>query len=291
MGARVTFNSCDFEGLLYAEAIRAPDLEIALPPVVFIHGACGGSWYWGFWLERFALAGHAAYAIDLRGHHGSRSAVPPDHGLGTVSIADYVTDVCDLLRAIAETQELPPVLVGHSMGGLVAQLVAADNYVATAGLVLIASAPPAGINLPFDMHIAAEVPFRDKLNAMNAALRKLPFYPSRKLMEIACRCLRDDSRMFDEVVDRFYRQPESGLAGRQIVTGAFAVDEAVVDVPRLVITGNADNVVVPSISEVIARKYDAQLEILPGRGHLPMLEKGRDEVADKIIAWIAEVVK
>src|SRR5574337_1467325 len=84
-------------------------------PLLFVHGMWGGSWCWESHLRIAAEAGWDAWALNLRGHHGSR----PVANLGRVGIHDYVQDVLDCLRALGEV-----VLVGHSMGGLIAQKVA-----------------------------------------------------------------------------------------------------------------------------------------------------------------------
>ena len=65
-------------------------LDVALParpsrpPMLMVHGIMGGSWYFAKWLEFFATRGHPAYALNLRGHHGSR----PVDDFGRVSVMD-----------------------------------------------------------------------------------------------------------------------------------------------------------------------------------------------------------
>lgn len=113
-------------------------LERAIPsgrprgvPLLFVHGMWGGSWYWVNYMMAAAQAGWDAWAINLRGHHGSRPV--PD--LGRVSVLDYVQDVRDCLRGLGEV-----ILVGHSMGGLIAQKVAESGGVRAA--VALTSAAP-----------------------------------------------------------------------------------------------------------------------------------------------------
>jgi len=91
--------------------------------VLFVHGMHGGSWYLRSWLYAAAHAGWDAWAVNLRGHHGSR----PVRDLGAVSVLDYVDDVEDCLRELREA-----VVIGHSMGGLVAQKVAGNGRVRAA---------------------------------------------------------------------------------------------------------------------------------------------------------------
>jgi len=96
------------------------------PPVVLVHGAANSALVWAYWQE--ALAGHGwpSYAIDLRGHGKS---APAD--LSHTSMGDYADDVLALVREMAR----PPVLLGWSMGGLVAMLAAVrSDAVACVGL-------------------------------------------------------------------------------------------------------------------------------------------------------------
>ena len=101
--------------------------------MLLVHGMHGGSWYLRSWLYAAAHAGWDAWALNLRGHHGSR----PVQDLGRVSVLDYVEDVHDCLRTLREA-----VVIGHSMGGLVAQKVAEGGRVRAA--VSFKLSPPGG---------------------------------------------------------------------------------------------------------------------------------------------------
>ena len=92
------------------EILRSlPKDEAGLPPVLFVHGAYSGAWIWEHFLGLFADRGYPAYAVSLRGHGASEG------DLASASFADYVDDVETAAGAIGAE----PVLVGHSMGGLV----------------------------------------------------------------------------------------------------------------------------------------------------------------------------
>ncbi|AOY02212.1 alpha/beta hydrolase [Jeongeupia sp. USM3] len=110
-------------------------LRRAAPPLLFIHGAYVGAWCWqSRFLPWFAARGYDCYALDLPGH-GSRDRA----GLDRFGLDDYVSDI---IAAIA-TLPAPPVLIGHSLGGWLAQEVA--ERTALPGLALLASVPPYGV--------------------------------------------------------------------------------------------------------------------------------------------------
>jgi|SRR5262245_4349871 len=115
-------------------ALRAHSLlssADARPPVILVHGAANSARVWAFWQDDLASRGWSSHAIDLRGHGASAPAE-----LETTRMADYADDVV----ALAGTLREPPVLLGWSMGGLVA-LMAATACRARACVGLAPSAP------------------------------------------------------------------------------------------------------------------------------------------------------
>jgi pimeloyl-ACP methyl ester carboxylesterase len=105
---------------------------MALAPIIMIHGAFCGGWTFDTFRKPFEAAGRTVLAPDLPGH-------APGELVAGQSMTDYAIAIAKL---IAE-QETPPVLIGHSMGGLVAQM-AADRAT-VAGLVLMAPSSPWGV--------------------------------------------------------------------------------------------------------------------------------------------------
>jgi len=104
------------------------------PPLVLVHGAGGSHLDWAPELRR--LRGARVIALDLPGH--GKSSAP-----GRDSIPAYARDVITLLDAL----NIPrAVLVGHSMGGAVAQQAALDWPERVAGLALLGT----GSKLPVD---------------------------------------------------------------------------------------------------------------------------------------------
>lgn len=101
------------------------------PPVVLLHGSANAAAVWSLWQPRLAAHGWSSYALDLRGHGRS-----PAVDLAQTGMADYASDVRTLFGQLRQ----PPVLVGWSMGGLLALMVAAAGE-AAACVALAPSTP------------------------------------------------------------------------------------------------------------------------------------------------------
>ena len=101
--------------------------------IVMVHGAFCGGWVFDGFRKPFEAAGHRVLTPTLRGH------APGEHaaGLSVSTFADQIAELC-------EAQEMPPLVLGHSLGGLVAQM-AADR-VPVAALMLLAPSSPWGVS-------------------------------------------------------------------------------------------------------------------------------------------------
>jgi pimeloyl-ACP methyl ester carboxylesterase len=98
---------------------------------VLVHGAANSAAVWIFWQEELCRRGWSSHALDLRGHGLSAAT-----DLSTTRMQDYASDVIDCAAQLRH----PPVLIGWSMGGLVA-LMAAAAIVTSAWVGLGPSAP------------------------------------------------------------------------------------------------------------------------------------------------------
>ena len=127
---------------------RLPATASRKPPLLFVHGGYCDAWFWEpYFLPWFAARGYAAYALSLRGHGTSGGG----DTLFIAGLADYEADV----EHVAGTLESPPVLIGHSMGAAVVELIVAKRPVR--GAALLAPMPPAGL-LPIASRLAASHP-------------------------------------------------------------------------------------------------------------------------------------
>lgn len=239
------------------------------PPVLLIHGMFGGAWYWEAYQAFLAKHGFTSHALNLRGHHGSR----PVADVGKVSISEYVQDALEVARSLKS-----PIVIGHSMGGLIAQKVAEAG--ACRAAVLMASAPPRWIP------VASALLIRKQLKYLTELLGQRPIFPERS---------DADALMFNRTpaADRaaFFARlvPESGRAGLELALGLIAVNAARVTAPVLVLTGTDDRFVVPRVSRALARKYRAPLRRYESFGHHVMSEPGWERPAADVVAWMEQV--
>ena len=100
-------------------------------PIILVHGAANSSSVWTFWEQDLIAHGWSTHAINLRGH-GAVAGVD----LSQTSMDDYAGDVIALAR---QSKDLP-VLIGWSMGGLVAMMAAVEGK-AAACITLAPSMP------------------------------------------------------------------------------------------------------------------------------------------------------
>ena len=106
----------------------------ALPTLLLVHGAWHGAWCWERFVPWLEARGYRVVAPDLRKHGAKTDRA----GLRWTRIGEYVEDVSGVLDGLSG-----PVVVGHSMGGLIAQKVLERR--GAAGLALLASVPTGGV--------------------------------------------------------------------------------------------------------------------------------------------------
>ena len=257
------------------QTLRITDLAVTAaipegptrPPILFIHGILGGPWYFENYQRFFAARGYPSYAVSLRGRPGSREA----RDIGRISLEEFVTDAHDVARVLGR-----PIVVGHSMGGLVAQRLAEEGVTDIA--VLLSSASPGGITLATP-RLAVK-----QLKHLGTLLRSRPLISNEA---------DADDLIFSHVPPdarpalRARLVPDSGRAARELSLGAVRVDERRVRCAMLVGGGMEDRFVAPRVARALARKYGAPCWQYPRHGHFLPMEPGWEVIADDVESWIA----
>lgn len=241
------------------------------PPVLLVHGIHAAGWIFERWLPVLDARGHRCRAIDLRGHGGA--PLPSGARLGRVRFEHYVEDAYAAARALGR-----PIVVGHSMGGLVAQALAERDAVCAA--VLVSPAPPRGIAVISPQLLRYQI-----LDLPTVLLGRTlrPSWPAMR--DLALNRVPDNERraLFERLGD------ESGTVGRQLALSGVPIDQRRVRCPMAVFSGDQDRYVPLSRARRIASRYDAPLTVFSGRGHMMMQEPGWEEVANALATWLATI--
>ncbi|TAQ85635.1 hypothetical protein B7494_g6045 [Chlorociboria aeruginascens] len=229
---------------------------IQKPTLIFLH-------FWGGSAQTFSSTisnlsnAYQTVSIDFRGWGNSTG---PDSA-EAYSINHLATDVETLIQKM-DIGEF--VLIGHSMGGKVAQLIAGRNLIhGLRGVILIASAPPTPFQLPPDMR---------RTQGMA--------YSSPGSAEFVARNVLTASVLSDDVVGMLVQDMQKGNEFAKAAWPAYAMAEDIVadarkiDVPVLVIAGELDKVepVRRLESEVVKNITHAKMVVIEASGHLIPVE-------------------
>ncbi len=279
-------HSGDFDHLLHAadavlgiNAMKASSRKVHIhveeqgsgdPSLIFLHYWGGSSRTWSRVIG--ALPGaHRTLAMDLRGWGASDA---PDEGYALADFAD------DVRHVIAERGLSKFVLIGHSMGGKIAQLVASHKPEGLAGLVLVAPSPPTPMGLPPEVREGMESAYSSAASIEATIDHVLTAKP-----------LTEDQRK--QVIEDSLRGGTAAKIAWPRYTSQEDISAAVsaIAVPTWVIAGELDRV--DSVStleaELLARIPHAVMHVLPGTGHLSPLESPRDvaELIGKFLSSLA----
>jgi len=224
-------------------------------PLLFIHGRHGSAVDWQGYLGFFAQRGWRCHALSLRGHYKSRPI-----NIAEVHFADYVQDVKEVIDQVIKQ---PPIIIGFSMGGRIAQKYSESHQVRA--MVLLNSTEPKG-TMP-------EL-------ASPSLLQKIPevLVPNRYALLKAI-----GEHMDEQELNRIYRtlSNESGIVVREMMAG-IEVDQSKISCPVLVIDTDS-----PSKCKRLAEFYNAESIFLEGITHSGVIWGKRwKEIAIKIHKWL-----
>lgn len=243
----------------------------ARPPVLFVPGSFSGAWIWrGNFLEYFHQAGYEVAAMSFSGH-GQRG-----WNLWRRGLKAYERD----LEAAIAQMRTPPIVIAHSLGGLIAQRVAYRRPLAALGL--LSPIPLHGVadsvlalakKSPISVLKLGAVALEPRLSRLVEA--PLGIYSSR---------ISKEARM--AVTSRL--QAESPLAlGQSLFPGA--IDSAPPPCPIKFWGAEGDHIIPANEVRRAAREMRAEARIFAGMSHNMQCEPDWKDVADDILKWIDKV--
>jgi len=256
-------------------------------PVVFVHGLWLHSTSWQPWQDRFRTAGYEPVAPEWPGIPATVAAARANPGAyGNHGVADVVEHLAGVIRGLGA----PPVLIGHSFGGLIVQILLGRGLGAAA--VAIDPAPAKGVlALPPSALKVASVALRNPANRSRA----VALTPAQFRYGFGNALSEDESaELFERWSIPTPAKPLFEAAFANLSPGrATTVDTANPDRgPLLVTAGGRDHTVPPAISKGTVRLYRrspavTDLVEFPDRGHSLPIDHGWSEVADTALNWLA----
>jgi pimeloyl-ACP methyl ester carboxylesterase len=237
-------------------------------PLLFVHGAWHGSWCWGEnFIPFFAKEGFACHGFDFRGHGQSEGG----ESLHTYRLKDYVDDLGQVIEAIKQ----PPVVIAHSMGGLVAQKYAQDSDVA--GLVFLAPVPVTGVGYGYARaHPTAFLKFvltrKGKAMISGEKLSKSLFFSQN---------ISDESflKYYEKLQDESFRalfETGSGIKWKPLRNSP----------PLLIVEAGRDAVIPKKKLAHTAKLYGTDLERVEDLAHDVMIDVEWKKAAELVNSWL-----
>lgn len=247
--------------------------------IVFVHGLFLNSESWAGWKSFFEEKGYTTYAPSYPGHDGDPAKLRENapENLGQLTFSDAINQYEKFIQTLPEK----PIIIGHSMGALVAQKLVEKELAEAA--VLISSAPPKGV-------ITTKLSFaKSNLGLLNPFKGNSVHYPTKKWFHYAF-----TNTLSREESDRIFEQyvvPESRNIPRETLKKPGKIDFKKPHVPMLFISGKEDHIIPASLNKKNFKRYKdeksiREYKVFEGRDHFIAGEDGWVEVASYIYDWI-----
>ena len=255
-------------------------------PVVFIHGLWLHATSWQPWVELFSASGYQPIAPGWP-HEAPTVAEAREHPEAVANLS--IDEVTDHFAAIIEGLDQPPVLIGHSFGGLFAEKLLGQGHGAAAVAI-----DPAQIKGVLPLPLAQ---LRSGLPALGnpANLHRSVSLTQKEFRYGFGNAVSEEES--DALYDRWTipspaRPLFQAAAANFVMHSQAKVDTAKEDRgPLLLISGTADHTVPDVVTRSTFKQYRdstavTELKQFEGRGHSLTIDSGWREVADAVLDWL-----
>jgi len=231
---------------------------------VCLHGLGLGPWFWEPWLPAFRAAGIRVLAASLPGHAGDSS---------NASLDDCVAATVATLDSLSG----PVALVGHSVGGLVAQLAARGRDLHA--LALVAPLPPGQVRwMPDRGEVASGLTLLPSLLSGRAVKVSWEAYRRSGLATLPESTARDVYGRIGAWPNRLVRD----------LARPPHIDVEEIKSPVVVLLGKEDRVVPWVKARLLADLYEGVCWRYDGLGHMPPWEEGGERMAQALVGFLVE---
>ena len=249
--------------------------------ILFIHGMFVTHRCWEGWEGLFTRRGYRTLAPAWPEHDSpveEQRRSHPNPRLGALTLDEVVTRY----SSIARECDSPPILIGHSMGGLVVQLLLQQGLGAAG--VAIDSAPPKGVVSLRWSFLKSNWPAISPFAKIDEPIQ-LSFEDFRYAFVHTLPPEEQRAAYEQHVV------PESRRVGKGPTTDVARIDFGRARPPLLIIAGSDDHIIPASLNRANHRRYATTPAVtdfreFPGRTHWIIAQKGWQEVANHALDWI-----
>ncbi len=252
--------------------------------IVFIHGLWIHSSSWQAWMDFFNQQGYQTLNPEWPGD----SATVAECRANPQTIANRgVTEIVDNYAKVISGLTEPPIVIGHSFGGLIAQILLGRGIGSAA--IAIDPAPIKGVwQLPFSALKASFPVLGNPFNlkkAKSLSFEQFQYGFANAVPEEEAKALYDQ-----------WTIPAPCLPLFQAAVASFAGTATKVNTqnatrgPLLITGGSKDNIAPPILGSASLKKYNTSVisdfKLFEGRGHSLIVDNGWKEVAEYSLAWL-----
>lgn len=249
---------------------------------MMVHGMCCTGAVWSHFRSLFEARGARVFTPTLRPDARSTILEKPKLALRELGLSDYLSQLESEAAAITKECGRRPVVIGHSMGGLLAQVLAERGCVEAA--VFISPSAPAGVRDPVTRVFWSVVALSNRLGIAPWAIKS-----RRKLVERSVLNVMPPAER-EAAYDAFVY--ESGRAFNEL--GNWPVDERRIRVPVLTVAARRDRLVPAKLVRLTGKKYAAiggEFREYREHGHWLYAEPGWQKPATEIYDWLESALE
>ncbi|AUM11983.1 alpha/beta hydrolase [Ketobacter alkanivorans] len=268
--------------VLEEKGVREPEFPTieSSQTILFIHGMYLTPQAWAEWRQYFEERGYRTYAPAWPLHDLSieeQNRLHPNADLGELRIEE----VLNQYRAFLGTLDEKPIAIGHSMGGLIAQLLLEEDLIS--GAIALHSAPPFGVISAEPAFLKANWPMLNPLipanNPIQLTFKQFQYGFTNGMTEA------EQISAYEHMV------PESRLIGRSTTTTATALERDAPRKPLLIVSGGTDRTITASLNYANFEAFRNTPAItdykqFPERNHWTIKANNWESVADYSLEWI-----
>lgn len=249
--------------------------------LIFVHGMFQNAKSWDKWVEFFSARGYRCSAPSWPLHEGEPSSLRenPPRGLGELSL-DAVIAVIEYETRLLHN----PVMIGHSVGGLITQILLNRGLIA-AGVAIAPVAPNAMLEFDWDF-------FRNSAKITNPLKGDQPFMMDREsFRKVFANTLSEDSAAI--AFDAFATHDSRNIL-RDCMGPAGRIDLDETNRPLLLIGAENDRIIPADLVKKNAQAYGETdggigYKEFAGRSHFICGEPGWEDVADYAETWLSQL--